>query len=109
MASQQHGEAFYAKTNACRWRHTVLEGAQEIIIYIHSFFIAAFHQSNLFFKTFALVDGIIQFGVSVGYFLTVYDQLKTLYQSRFAAVLFSERAHFYRVVGNESRLYIMHL
>src|SRR5690606_16060157 len=39
--------------------------------------------------------------------LAVDHQFETLYQPRFTAVLFGERAHFNRIVDNERRLYVM--
>ena len=51
-----------------------------------------------------MVDGVVQFAVSIGKLFAVYHQLETLGQFGVRAVTFAQRRHFYRVVGDKRRL-----
>ena len=78
---------------------------QEILVDEHGLVVALFTQFQLLFEAFFLVDGVVQLTVCVGQLFAVYHQLEAFGQSRFAAVHFGQRAHFHRIVGDESRLY----
>lgn len=104
LAREQHRQTVDAEADTCRWRHTVFECAEEILIKRHRFLVTAFSQSELILKALSLVDRIVQLGIGIGYFLTIYKELKTLNESGFGPVLFGEWRHFHRIVDEESRL-----
>ena len=78
---------------------------QEVLVDKHSFVVTLFTQFQLLFEAFFLVDGVIQLTVCVGQLFTVHHQLEAFGQSGLAAVHLGQRAHFYRIVGDEGRLY----
>lgn len=56
------------------------------MVHGHHLFVAAFGQAELVFKAVSLIDGVVGFRVSVGYFLAVDEQLEAFNQAWFGAV-----------------------
>src|SRR5690606_4496655 len=109
MSGKKHTESIDTNTDTSSWRHTIFQCAQEIVIDKHGFIVATLHQLYLIFKALALVDWVIQLGVSVCYFFTIDHEFKSFHQSGLITMLFGKRTHFYRVVGNKCWLDIMML
>ena len=107
LIGEQHREPVDAEANTAGRRHAVFERTQEVVVDEHGFIVAAFHEFYLFFKTFPLLDGVVQFAVGVGDLFAVAHEFEAFHQARFAAVLFRQRAHLHRVIGDEGGLNII--
>ena len=105
LARKQHGQAINSNPEpGCR-RHAVFKGTQEVVIHSHGFIVAFLCQFQLFFKTFILIDRVVQLGIGIGNFLPVHIEFKTLYQPGFIAVFFGERTQFKWIIQDEGWLY----
>lgn len=92
MPGEQHRKAVDPNTQArSRW-HAVFKGTQEIVVHGHGFIVAFLCQLQLFFEALELIDRIVQLGISIGNFLPVYIEFKTLNQPGFFTVFLGERA-----------------
>ena len=103
-AGHHHHQAIDADADTSGRRHAVFEGAQEILVDVHRFVVAALQQGHLRLEAFALIDRVVQLGVAVGHFLAGYHQFEAFGELGIVAVAFGQRRHFDRVVGDEGRL-----
>ena len=104
LACHQHDQAVDTDTDTRCWRHTVLEGTEEVLIDNHCLVITLVSKLHLVDKTLFLVNWVVELRVCIGKLLTVYHQLETLGQAWLRTVHLGQWRHLYRIVGDEGRL-----
>ena len=62
---QQHDKAVDAVADTARWRHTVLERVEEILVGVVGLLVARGESRVLRGKALALVDGVVQLGIGI--------------------------------------------
>ena len=78
LPGQNHNQTINTDANAGAGGHTVLNGSEEVFIDNHCLFVAALAQFCLRFESFALDDGVVEFGEGVADLFAADDQLKAL-------------------------------
>ena len=104
LARHEHHQTVDADADTRGGRHTVLKGAQEVLVDDHSLVVSLVGQSHLLNETLLLIDGVVQLAVGVCQLLTVHHQLETLGQSSLRTVHLGQWRHLDRIVGDEGRL-----
>ena len=104
LARHEHAKTIDADADARCGRHAILQGAQKVLIDNHSLVVAFVGQFHLLFKTFLLIDGVVEFGVGIGQLLAVHHEFETLGEAGFRAVHLREWAHLHGIIGDEGGL-----
>jgi len=100
---QQHDQAVDADTAATGRRQAVFEGADEVGVVIHRFFVTGILGFHLFLEAGGLIFGVVQLGEAVGDFATDDEQFETLGDFRVVVGGAGQRRDFNRVVDDEGR------
>ncbi|CAF3599373.1 unnamed protein product [Fusarium graminearum] len=104
VVSQEHDHSVNTHTPATGRRQTVLERGTEVLIDKLSLVVTLVLLAGLLLETQALVEGIVQLGVSVGDLLLAHESLESLAQTGDLTVVLGERAHDLRVASDERRV-----
>ena len=82
LTCHEHHQSVDTDTNTTgRW-HTVLKGAEEVLIDDHGLVVTLVSQLHLLYETLFLIDGVVKLRVGIGQLLTIHHQLKTLSKTR---------------------------
>ena len=101
VVGQHHDAAVDAHTHTARGRHAVLHSVQEVLVQHLGLVVAALTLLNLLHKAAALIDGIVQLGVSIGQLGVADEQLEALGQAGIFGRALGQRRNLNGIHGDE--------
>ena len=72
LSGHEHDEPVHTYSHTRCGRHAVFESPDKVIVDEHGFVVSFFGEAELFFETQPLVDGVVELGVGISEFFTVY-------------------------------------
>ena len=105
LITEEHHHAVNAVADAARWWHTVLKCANEVVIVLHSLFVALTFSLHLSSKALLLINRVIELGICVCVLCAANNKLKTIGQARIVCLAFSERRNLCRIITDKGWVY----
>src|SRR3989344_1202819 len=75
---EQHNQAIDADTLSRRWRHTVLQCPNVVLVEVHGLFVARLLLLHLPAEAFGLIFGVVKLGKTIGNLAPTDEKLETI-------------------------------